>query len=767
LVHVVALALVLAASGASACSSAATFNGSETASCDIANNAFTDQTSFNDASSAGAVAIVNSHGGFTYFYGTSSADTATITNSPRGGTYFHDDSNAGAAVITNSSGGFTDFYDTSSAGTAAIINDNAGEIYFYDTSSAGAATITNNNGGTTYFDHTSSADNATIINRAGGDTDISLHASGPNLEIGSLSGDGDVYLGSNTLVLGGLGRNDVIGGAIQDGGLSGTVGGSLIKIGTGTLTLNGANTYTGATEVRAGSLIVGGTAADSGAALDGAATVDAGAMLGGHGTVGGDVTIASGGRLSPGNSIGTLHVGGDLSFAPGALYRVEVDPGSPAADSTVVTGTAHLTGATVHVIGVAGAYKPSQTHTILTAGTLDGTFAGVTSAYAFLTPSLSYGTDSVSLTLAPNGVPFSRFADTSNQRATATALDSLPQTSRLYGSVVTMDAAQAPAVFDALSGEIHANALSALQAGAAATRERALAPLRQHLSDPAGVDHIRPWTQVFGDWRNFNGDGNAAATHDAASGFLAGAGVALGAGWRAGAAFGYTDHRIRTHDRASTARVDSYNALAYGGKSVVLGAGRLNLMVGAGVTWDHFHTERDVSALDLDQTLNAHYDGQMAQIFTELGYALPLATHSTLEPFAGLALSTLHRGSFDESGGSAALDGQSQRDTLSTSTLGLRARTTWASGSKTGTLTAALGWRHAFGGYAPESDQSFAQGGDTFTVAGVPIARDAATLGASASIVLAPGATLALSYAGQFGGGNQADTAQLGLRSVF
>ncbi|NKB79643.1 hypothetical protein HED49_16870 [Ochrobactrum daejeonense] len=75
--------------------------------------------------------------------------------------------------------------------------------------------------------------------------------------IGSLSGDGAVYLGAKALTLGGLNNDDTISGPLMDGGTSGGTGGSLVKTGSGTLTLTGFNSYTGGTTVDAGTLQIG------------------------------------------------------------------------------------------------------------------------------------------------------------------------------------------------------------------------------------------------------------------------------------------------------------------------------------------------------------------------------------------------------------------------------------------------------------------------------------------------------------------------------
>lgn len=59
-----------------------------------------------------------------------------------------------------------------------------------------------------------------------------------------------------------------------------------------------------------------------------------------------------------------------------------------------------------------------------------------------------------------------------------------------------------------------------------------------------------------------------------------------------------------------------------------------------------------------------------------------------------------------------------------------------------------MGWRHAFGDVAPSAVLAFA-GGDSFTVYGTPIARDALLVEAGLDVAISVNANLGLSYTGQ------------------
>ncbi len=88
-----------------------------------------------------------------------------------------------------------------------------------------------------------------------------------NQTIGSLAGSGNVTLGTATLTTGTDNSSTIFSGAISSSG-------GLAKIGAGTLTLTGANTYTGGTTISAGTLQLGNagtTGSISGDIVDNAA----------------------------------------------------------------------------------------------------------------------------------------------------------------------------------------------------------------------------------------------------------------------------------------------------------------------------------------------------------------------------------------------------------------------------------------------------------------------------------------------------------------
>lgn len=120
---------------------------------------------------------------------------------------------------------------------------------------------------------------------------------------------------SNAMVLSDGATARLDGAGRLAGGISG--GGGLLKEGVSTVTIEGLNTFTGATAVTAGKLVVNGDISAS------AVTVQSNAVLGGSGAVG-SATILSGATIAPGNSPGTLTNTGDLTWSGGGFYDWEI-----------------------------------------------------------------------------------------------------------------------------------------------------------------------------------------------------------------------------------------------------------------------------------------------------------------------------------------------------------------------------------------------------------------------------------------------------------
>jgi len=157
------------------------------------------------------------------------------------------------------------FGNGGTAGNAIITINKGGSAAFgaMGQSTADTATITTNSaGGRTVFVGSSTGGQARFITNSGGIFDISglgiggIPSSG--MTAGSIEGAGTFQLGSKALTVGLLNNlSTQVSGTITDGGFSGGTGGALIKVGTGTLTLTGTNTYSGGTTITAGYAAVG------------------------------------------------------------------------------------------------------------------------------------------------------------------------------------------------------------------------------------------------------------------------------------------------------------------------------------------------------------------------------------------------------------------------------------------------------------------------------------------------------------------------------
>ena len=194
---------------------------------------------------------------------------------------------------------------------------------------------------------------------------VNLNLNGYNITVNGISGGGSILDGTATTTMFTVGDGDAT--ASHSGVISGAFG--VTKIGTGVQTLAGTNTYTGNTVVSNGTLQINGSIE-----LSPSVTVAAQATLGGTGVIAGIVTNKSGGTLSPGASIGTLTVSGDLVLEAGSTNTFEVD-GSLATNDVVALG-ANVTYGGVLNIQPTGTFTNGQSFVLFSG-------AGATSASVF------------------------------------------------------------------------------------------------------------------------------------------------------------------------------------------------------------------------------------------------------------------------------------------------------------------------------------------------------------------------------------------------
>jgi autotransporter-associated beta strand protein len=406
---------------------------------------------FKNQSNAGSAVIdLDDHGGGSLslrFRDTANAQDATITAGIFTNVQFFNDTNAGNAIVTmradstltfggnvegpptttanhayihlegggtvDSSGAVAQFLNSATAANATIIVDGAttngatGARLVFNNADAGTAAIllksavvADNPGGSLLFAGGASAPQARVTIENGSLISVGSNAFFGNggTSIGSIEGAGAVSLGSSTLIVGALGLNTTFSGIIL-GNIQGpgVPAGSLTKTGSGTFTLTGTNTYTGLTTVEEGTLSVNGSIA-------GDVDVKNGATLKGIGSIGGMVTCETGCMLGPGNSPGTITVGG-LDFLTGSTLQFEL---GATRDHIVVTNSGTVTISGRLDLSVLPAFNPALGDSFAlfegSIGSITGTFSAVNAPiFSGHALNLVYGTNQVMLVVGAAG----------------------------------------------------------------------------------------------------------------------------------------------------------------------------------------------------------------------------------------------------------------------------------------------------------------------------------------------------------------------------
>ncbi|QVN04172.1 autotransporter domain-containing protein [Pseudomonas rhodesiae] len=537
--------------------------------------------------------------------------------------------------------------------------------------------------------------------------------------------------------------------------------GSLIKSGAGSLVLNGDSTYRGATTVNGGLLAVNGT-------LTSAVSVNDSGTLGGSGRIGA-LTVNRGGRVAPGNSVGTLQVAGDVTLGAGSTYAVELTPSS--SDRIVADGKALLDGGTLTLALensptlLSGAQAQSligrQYSILQAAGGIEGQFGQVLPNYLFLGGSLDYAAGGVQLQVVRNDARFASVGATRNQRNVATAAEQLGAGNPVYESMVRSESlAAAQQGLQQLSGEIYP-AIGAMLINDSLQLRDAVGERLRHVPT-SGERNL--WLKALGAWGKTDARSETAGATTSLGGVLAGVDGALDEQTRVGLVAGYSDSSLSlgsgTHSSAS---IDSYHVGAYIGREW----GNWRMTGGAAYSWHRGDVKRDLQYGDVSGKQKAKLEARTAQLFTEAAYRIQLQPLA-LEPFANLAYVHLDSDGWHEKGDAAALHRGSDRRDAVLSTLGARVLKTVAlNDHQQLELSGSLGWQHSLTAVESEEHLGFVAGGPSFAVRSSPLLRDAALVGVQASLALSASTRVNLDYHGQLAGRENTQGVGLSLNWQF
>lgn len=573
---------------------------------------------------------------------------------------------------------------------------------------------------------------------------------------GAIRGTVDVAAGA-TLQLQRNGQtlfNNVLSGA-----------GDVIKLDAGLLSLSGDSSgFAGTTRVQAGALDVHGR-------LGGLVDLATGTELSGDGQLG-NAIIRNGATLAPGSATayGTLSMTGNLLMENGSRYLVDLGTDGTG-DRVQVGGGATLQGGNTVAIASEGDWLPRTRYTILSATQgVQGTFSGVSSTLAFLTPTLDYDASNVYLTLARNDIAmpdielaFPDVVVNPNQKAVAGAVEALGNGNAVYEAVVRLDLADVVPAFDSLSGEIHAAHRGAL------LQNRFLHEgIDRHLDGATMGAEIVPgvhaWIGGNAGQRRTDAGADNAGLRSSQHGVMAGAGWRLGESLEVGVAAGQQQLVSRLAQRDARSETDSTEYGVYGQYRWQ------GLSLRAGVSRADYRTDSTRTAkvgTRLDEGLSAREDATGTTAFLRAGWTFG-GPRLQLTPEIEVAQVRLESDGSQEHGGHSALQWNGGSARYRTGLAALRADWDISGGQRDrAALTARVGWQVAGGDRVPQVDARFVEGTQGFAISGAPLARRSVLAQFGVAVSPTDNSRVALQMQGRRGDGQRDVGAQLDWSVAF
>jgi uncharacterized protein with beta-barrel porin domain len=597
------------------------------------------------------------------------------------------------------------------------------------------------------------------------------------------------------LVTGAVINGTVLGSLATDTlGLSGTGSGSLNvgqlsafeagqKTGAGTWTLTGANAGISTFAVSGGTLAVNGS-------LSNAAFTVSGGTLGGIGTVGN--TSVAGGSFRPGSGTpgSSMNVNGTLGFNSASTYIVDINP--TASSFANVSGAATLGNAGVNAIFAPGSYV-ARRYTILTAGSISGTFGTLTNtnlpanfradlsydatnAYLtlglrFMTPAggnLNGNQNNVANALADyfdtnGGIPFvfsslnaNGLSQVSGQPGASTAQTGITGMGQFINAVFdsAFDENSRPGATSFAPGDDDeaASAYASKKNVARDAKEAFAAVTPRDLRASPFASRWNVWASAYGGDSRVNGDASAGTNTTTSRIF----GTAVGASYRLtpdtqfGFAMGGAGSSFSLDGGFGGGKADIFNAAVYAKHN----AGSAYLAGLVGYSWQDTTTDRTLTVAGTDQ-LHAQFKAQALVARLESGwrFATPIIG---VTPYAAMQTMAFYLPGYGETASSGsttfALNYASQTVHATRGELGARFDKAMLVDGGVFTLKAKAAWAHDWNTERAARATFQTLPGATFTVNGAQPSDNAGLASIGADMKWHNGWTLAGSFDGEFSG---------------
>lgn len=578
---------------------------------------------------------------------------------------------------------------------------------------SGGATISSGSGstnGTAGGGGGASLGGAAFIQEGGALTVIDCTFAGnsvtPSVGGGALSGGApgspglafgaDFFLMSGGLLNFDLTSNQTLTNPIEGnqgvGGGDPTVGG-LTKLGPGLLSLSGANTYTGITNVQAGGLqintsVVTDVEVQPGAILSGTFSINPNTAATNNGN------LTNSGTVSPGvNELGVITISGNFTNNSDGTLAIGITPSGNNGSLFLPTGTSLLNGGILEVFVNSGAYADGTKYTVINSPTT-GTFAQVNQTGpmgGMLLIDVAYS--SVVLTIRNNPIFDPAVVTSSVARAVANCIASaVPLTNLDFAGVVDnigrLSNSQinqalidlSPVNYGALDWINERNNNYLVDILSERLFELCCSP-----RDCYGCDYNRSfWIDVFGNLMNNSKHFNNLSPFDAdAVGVASGLDYCFCGSYTLGAAFAYTHTWLNWKHHHGNGDINSYYGALYGSYEGCWLDADISFIGGG----SHHHLKRKIDIRGADVLTGAPIVIDRSAKSHPWGYFftghLGLRTdwewcNTTFEPFGLIDYNYFQRQSFKEHGADILnLKVKQHTQNMLRGEVGLRAYRTW------------------------------------------------------------------------------------------